>query len=273
MSLLNVCFMIGLATGPLVGGLLNDGFGSLTPSFYLASCLFGGTALVALLFARKDSRKHRLEQGEALEEHGIKDLWVCARSIPLVLSLAVLVFFGAGILAPVIKLLAVQLYGLSETQFGLLLLPAAAAMAILGIPLGKWAERIGSTPAVRLGLILSAVGMWFVAGGAWAEFARGLLVLGLAAGLVGIGFLVAIPSWQAAVSHIDLKKSGSYLGAVMTAQGLGAILGASVGGALFDLDKYLPIIACATVLSISAAVSPLAMPKPKAESSQEPPAL
>ncbi len=270
MSLLNVCFMIGLATGPLVGGFMNDALGSLTPSFYLASGLFGGTALVALLFARKDSRKHRLEQGEDLEEHGIKDLWKCARSIPAVLSLAVLVFFGAGILAPVIKLLAVQLYGLSETQFGLLLLPAAAGMAILGIPLGKWAERIGSTRAVKIGLILAACGMWSVAGGAWAEFARGLLVLAIAAGLVGIGFLVAVPSWQAAVSHIDPKKSGSYLGAVMTAQGLGAILGASVGGALFDLDKYLPIIACAAVLSISAAVSPFAMPKPKAGSSQEP---
>lgn len=273
MSLLNVCFMIGLATGPLVGGLLNDAMKSLTPSFYLASALFGGTAIVALLFAKRDSRKHRLEQGEDLEEHGIRDLWQCARSIPAVLSLAVLVFFGAGILAPVIKLLAVQLYGLSETQFGLLLLPAAAGMAILGIPLGKWAEKIGSTPSVKLGLTLSAIGMWLVASGAWAVFARGLSVLAIAAGLVGIGFLVAIPSWQAAVSHIDPKKSGSYLGAVMTAQGLGAILGASVGGALFDADRYLPIIACAAVLSISAVVAPLAMPRAKSENSPEPPVL
>jgi MFS family permease len=114
--------------------------------------------------------------------------------------------------------------------------------------------------------------MWLVAAGAWSELARGLFVLGVAAGLVGIGFLVAVPSWQAAVSHIDPRKSGSYLGAVMTAQGLGAILGASVGGALFDRDKYLPIVACAAVLTIGAVVSPLAMPKPKAESSPEPPA-
>ena len=261
MSLLNVCFMIGLACGPLVGGLLNDSLQSLTPSFYLASALFGGTALIAVLFAKKDSRKHRLEQGEHLEEHGIKDLWKCAKSIPMVLLLAVVVFFGAGILAPVIKLLASQLYGLSETQFGLLLLPAAAAMAILGIPLGKWAEKIGSARAVFVGLSLAAAGMWCVAAGAWFAFAKGLAVLGAAAALVGVGFLVAVPAWQAAVSHIDPRRSGSYLGAVMTAQGIGAILGAAIGGALFDMDTYLPITACAIVLSASAALSPLAVPK------------
>jgi DHA1 family multidrug resistance protein-like MFS transporter len=269
MSLLNVCFMIGLATGPLVGGLLNDSLGSLTPSFYLASGLFAGTALVAILFARKDSRKHRLERGEHVEEHGLGDLLVCAKRMPAVLTLAVVVFFGAGILAPVIKLLAGELYGLSETQFGLLLLPAAAAMAILGIPLGRWAEKIGSSKAVNLGLILAAVGMWCVAIGAWVFFARTLLVLGVSAALVGVGFLVAVPAWQAFVSHIDPKKSGSYLGAVMTAQGIGAILGAAIGGALYDFDKYLPIIACAAVISISVILSPIAVPR--SESSPEQP--
>lgn len=260
MSLLNVCFMIGLATGPLVGGFLNDRIGSFHPSFYLASTLFAGTALVAVLFAKKDSRSHRLAQGEELEEHGLKDLWKCARSIPTVLALAVVVFFGAGIIAPVIKLMASRLYGLTETEFGLLLLPAALAMAVLGIPLGRWAEKIGSSKAVRLGLLFSAVGMWCVATGAWFEIARGLAVLGVAGALVGVGFLVAVPAWQAFVSHINPKKSGSYLGAVMTAQGLGAILGVSVGGALYDVDTYLPVIACAVVLSISAVISPIAIP-------------
>jgi DHA1 family multidrug resistance protein-like MFS transporter len=260
MSLLNVCFMIGLATGPLVGGFLNDRLGSLHPSFYLASALFAGTALVAVLFAKRDSRKHRLAQGEELEEHGLRDLWECARSIPAVLGLAVVVFFGAGILAPVIKLMASRIYGLSETEFGLLLLPAALAMAVLGIPLGRWAEKIGSSKAVRLGLVFSAVGMWFVATGAWLEAARGLAVLGFAGALVGVGFLVAVPAWQAFVSHIDPKKAGSYLGAVMTAQGIGAIIGVSAGGALYDIDTYLPVIACAAVLSISAVIAPLAVP-------------
>ena len=273
MSLLNVCFMIGLATGPLVGGLLNDSLQSLTPSFYLASGLFAGTGLVAVLFAKRDSRKHRLAQGDHVEEHSLKDLWECAKSIPMVLLLAVIVFFGAGILAPLMKILASQLYGLSETQFGLVLLPAAAAMAILGIPLGRWAERIGSSRAVKFGLICSAIGMWCVAIGAWFPFARGLAVLGLAASLVGVGFLVAVPAWQAAVSHIDPKKAGSYLGAVMTAQGIGAIIGASAGGALYDADRffggYLPIIACAVVLSVSAVLSPLAVPYLKSGSSQE----
>jgi DHA1 family multidrug resistance protein-like MFS transporter len=260
MSLLNVCFMIGLATGPLVGGLLNDRLGSLTPSFYLASALFAGTALVAVLFTKRDSRKHRLAQGEELEEHGLRDLWACAKSIPAVLILAIAVFFGAGILAPVIKLMASRIYGLSETEFGLLLLPAALAMAFLGVPLGRWAEKIGSSRAVQLGLAISAIGMWFVATGAWLDFARGLGVLGLAGALVGVGFLVAIPAWQAFVSHINPKKSGSFLGAVMTAQGIGAIIGVPIGGALYDADTYLPVIACAAVLSICAAVSPLAVP-------------
>ncbi|MBA3725680.1 MAG: MFS transporter [Armatimonadetes bacterium] len=262
MSLLNVCFMLGLALGPLVGGVVNDLFGSRVPSFVLASALFLATGLAAFRFAAKDSRKDRIAEGRGLDEHRLQDLIQCARKIPLVLALAFVVFLAVGLLLGVIKPLASELYSLSETQFGLILLPAAVSMAILGVPISKWGERLGGRRAVQLGLLLCATGIWLVAIGAWFDFARNLAFVAFSGALVGVGFLMAIPSWQAAIGHIDPRRAGSYLGAVMTAQGVGAIVGVPIGGLLFDIGHFWPIIGCASTLSACVLLAAIAIPKP-----------
>lgn len=265
MSLLNVCFMLGLALGPLVGGAVNDANNSRAPSFWLASGLFAATLVAAAAFMPRDSRKHRIAAGADVEEHRLSDLLACAKRMPLTLTLAFVVFLGVGLLLGVIKPLAASLYGLSETEFGLILLPAAIAMAVLGLPLSRLADRAGPKRAVRFGLVLCAAGIWLAGIGAWIPWARSLAVVGIAGALVGVGFLVAIPSWQAAIGKIDPKRAGSYLGAVMTAQGVGAIVGVPLGGVLFDIDQFLPIVACAATLSICVVLSTVSVPEPTVE--------
>jgi hypothetical protein len=52
----------------------------------------------------------------------------------------------------------------------------------------------------------------------------------------------------------------------MTMQGIGAIVGTWLGGALYDVGIFLPVIACAAAVSLGALLSPIAVPEDEAES-------
>jgi MFS family permease len=79
---------------------------------------------------------------------------------------------------------------------------------------------------------------------------------------VGFGFLLAIPAWYSSVCEIDPTRRAASLGAVMTAQGLGAIVGATIGSYVYEslqpvgeflqvgkqFGMYSPFVGCAFCL-------------------------
>jgi MFS family permease len=171
------------------------------------------------------------------------------RTVPLILLTAFVIFLGVGLPMAIVKLFAQRVFSLNEEQFGFLVLPAALAMGFLSWPMGAWGERIGRDKAVKAGLAMCAFGVWLIALGEWLPSFRTLIVIAGAAVIVGIGFLLALPAWYATVSAINPKRSGTYLGAVMTVQGLGAIVGLLIGSERYDVDPYLPFILCAIAVS------------------------
>jgi MFS family permease len=263
LAMLNGCFMVGVALGLPLGGIVNVRTGSLDASFYLASCLFVIAATTAYYFVRRQRRRDGKEDCRH-DGHAIQDLIVCFKTIPMILITALVLFIGVGLPMAIVKLFAQNTYKLNEEQFGLLVLPAALAMAFLSWPMGAWGERMGRDKAVRIGLTLCAIGIWFVAFGDWFEIFRSPLVVGGASLLVGVGFLLALPAWYATVSAINPQKSGSYLGAVMSVQGFGAIIGLLIGGKLFDIDNFLPFIFCAVAVTTGLILSMFTITAPKA---------
>lgn len=259
MGLLNLCFMMGLALGAPVGGALNGITGNFHSAFVLASGVFLTATLYALFFAPGKSAKE-VSSSHDSEMH-LKDLVVCLKKVPGVLILGFFAFLAVGFPAAIVQLFALNQYGLSQTQFGLVVLVAATIMAVFSVPLGKAGERIGRTRAVRLGLFLCMIGAWIIGAGFWYESMRTVILLAAGAALIGLGFLLAIPSWYANVSHIDEKRSGSYLAAVMTAQGIGAIIGAGAGSKFYEIEPHLPFIACAIALTVAVLLSLLNLDK------------
>ncbi|MFN8139017.1 MAG: MFS transporter [Fimbriimonadales bacterium] len=259
LSLLNVCFMVGLALGLPFGGALNSFTHSLNSSFYLASVLFSLTALTAAL----SSSKHLPVGKPDHEEHGepgLRDILDCVQQIPQILALAFITFFGVGLPMVIIKLFAQREYGLNEAEFGALALPAALIMAGCSVPLGKLGERIGRARAVRIGLFLCSVGVCAVALGGYLAIFKTLIIMAIGGIAVGVGFLLALPAWYANVSAINPARAGSYLGAVMTIQGVGAILGLVLGSYLFSFNSYYPFIGCAAAVSVGWLLSLVALP-------------
>lgn len=258
MSLLNLCYMMGIALALPIGGIAND----------LAGVKWAGLVLAAVLFISVTIGAWKLVSGEhhsqtCDEPHGefkIGEFIESCKQIPTYLLIATVTFAGIGFPMAIFKLFPIQQFGMSETQIGFLIFPGAIAMGIASVPMSKFGEKIGRARAVHLGMGLCSVGLALIAAGAFVPILRNPWLLAIGGLPVGIGFLLAIPAWMASVSDIDPKKRGANLGAVMTAQGLGAIIGAPIGSWMYDklqhvgfgasFGRYSPFVGCCVCVTL-----------------------
>jgi DHA1 family multidrug resistance protein-like MFS transporter len=253
MSYLNACYMLGIAFAYPLGGIANDLSGKRYAGIILAAILF--------LFAALASQRVTHSTPPMKDEHasGFQDFIDSLKQIPEYLILAVVTFMGIGFPLAIFKLFPVDQFNMSESAIGFLILPCALAMAFLSGVMARLGEKLGKVRAVHLGLFLCSIGVSIIALGAFLPFMRHVWVLGIAGLPVGIGFLLTIPAWMASVSDINPEKRATNIGAVMTAQGVGAMIGAPIGAAMYEkfqplgvqlhlgesFGRYSPFVGCA----------------------------
>lgn len=275
MSLFNVTYLVGIAVGPFTGGIANDltrfflrhahlrphladRLGS-TASFYVVSLLFLMTAAVAR-FGLPNIRPHHEHHHTELEAgFSLHALLISLKQIPETLLMAFVTFFGIGMLIPIFKLFALAEYNVTETQFGLMLLVPALFIAAASVKLGTIGDKIGKARAVRIGIGICAFSMLAL------TLIHSTIALMIGGSLIGVGFVIAFPAWMALISGAcDARQRGAVMGAIGTAQGLGAVLGAPLGGLLYDHadmripfihtlhpSHYVPFIGCTLMLMIA----------------------
>ena len=120
---------------------------------------------------------------------------------------------------------------LSAVENGLWLLPSGISI-IAGTQIGaRLTHRIGTTPVVRVGLVLEAIGLLTIA----LAVSPDLTFFGLLPGLVLFGVGIGFASSQltnVVLSDIPNERSGAASGANTTVRQLGAALGIAVIGAI-----------------------------------------
>jgi MFS family permease len=107
-------------------------------------------------------------------------------------------------------------------------------IAAFAVPLGHLSDKVGSELAIKFGFCVGAIGMWVLV---LLYSSPKYMDLGLIVGalLLGIGFIVAFPAWMAHLTSIgSISNRGTIVGAVSTAQGVGAVIGTGLGGWLYD---------------------------------------
>lgn len=261
MSLLNSCYLIGIAVALPIGGIVNSIFGSHLASFsgaHSASLFFSAFLFLAVAIAgfrtlpgRQDiQNRHAAALDDAAD---IRTLGTAVQAIPGYLLIGFVTFCGIGFTLAIIQFFAIDQLKMTQRDFGFLALPGALAMAGLSVPMAKYGEKIGRVRAVRLGLALTAAGLVCISLGAVIPWMRSTFVFAVAGIPIGIGFLITIPAWYASVSEIDPKRRAVNIGAVMTAQGLGAMVGTPIGGWCYrslqvvspEFGRYSPFMGCA----------------------------
>ncbi len=272
MSLFNLAYLLGIALGPALGGNLNEWtrhdlhlslVASKGASFYLASVLFAITALVALVFVPNtrgvahDPAEHLPGTEGGFSFHDFKQM---LGRMPTTLLMTFVTFLGVGLIMAYAKIYAMDRQGpfhMREDTFGNILIFPALVIAAVSVPLGTLGDKIGKARAVKLGIGLCAGAYWLLVlhPTLWT-----LIVLG---SLIGLGFVIAFPAWMALISALcDSKQRGAAIGAVGTAQGIGAILGVAISSILYKRPAIhlglvtlpphcLPFLACGVMLTLS----------------------
>ena len=257
MSLLNACYFVGVAFALPIGGAVEDIFKP-AASLILAAALFAMVAIAVWRMMPQDVKHPHSEEHPVEGEFNLMQFVSTAKQIPQYLALSIVTFIGIGFPMAIIKLFALDQFGMTSSQFGVfVVLPGAGAMVVLSVPMAKYGERLGRARAVHYGMGMCAVGIGFIALGAFIPFLRAPWALAIGGIPVGIGFLLAIPAWMASVSDLHPRRRAANLGAVMTAQGLGAIIGVPIGGlayqrlAMFgpDFARYSPFVGCAICIT------------------------
>ena len=267
MSLLNITYLVGIAFGPFVGGLANDTFSHgldvrdparYVPSFFVAAACFATAAVLAYFVAPRRAEHHypyiedhheeALGEGGAAAAHtptfSLDAVRKALRTVPMLMLLGFITFFGIGLIAPYGKLFAMKRYGISESEFGTLLLYPALLLAALAVPLGRFTDIWGKSRSIQGGMGLCALALWLI-----LLIKSKWVVVGLGS-LLGIGFVLAFPAYMAYIADLSgPRERGGMIGAVRMAQGIGALLGAALSAPLYNLDaEHLILFSVAAAL-------------------------
>jgi EmrB/QacA subfamily drug resistance transporter len=183
--------------------------------------------------------------------------------VPAFTGTALVAFAQSVALYPLLLFLAIYLQdglGFTATETGLRLLPLTLVLVVVAPISGRLTNRWPLRIPLGLGLVLIGVGLLLMrsisADSGWTELLPGLLVGGLAIGIIS-------PSLAAAmVSVLPVERSGLSSGINNTFRQLGIAIGIAGLGAVFDhrvnhaLDPRLGIVdGLRAVLAIAAVVA------------------
>ncbi len=263
MATLNMCFLIGIATGPALGLFVAGFAGDFRAGFYLASGLLLLAAVIAALtFPRDhhgtDSNGAFIGYHATVPPAPIQAVVGTVRRSPLLFSLYLIAFvqmFGVGLLVPIAAIYAKRVLGLSEHAIGVLFLSMVIAVALASIPAGRLADRVGKAHLIAPGMVLGTLGMWVI------PFSGQLTTLIVGAVLLGVSYALWAPAWLALVSELAPPgRLGLALGASETVQGLGLVMGPLLGGVLWDaLGPKAPFVASASILTVGTIIAVAAL--------------
>jgi MFS family permease len=255
MSVVNTVYVAAIGAAVAMGAFVSHATGSDKAPFYVATGLLLCTALTAQLGL---PRTRRLAE----DDPPVGPDWSVAlgspalRScpFPLVLLMSLLMTLGVLTLASFLVLYLYQDLHLSRLQTGLLLVCLGAPVLLFGIPLGHAADRWGKTRAVRISLVVSAALMWAI------PSCRSTALFGGVAAVLVLSHVLGTPAWLALVSELaPARRRGGVMGAVATAEGLGAVLGPLVGGWLWDINHSHIFYGAAAFLTLAAVIALLTL--------------
>lgn len=217
----------GVASGPALGGLIWD-LGGPVPT-YVASSLFGGTAIVGAVFVASSMRSQiRLTRlpgmvAEVARQRAILGTWLAALAIGLPWGAVAGLFplFGTGI-------------GLAVGTVGLLLAAQSLANGASRVPLGRLIDR---RPIPPVAAALGAAGYGAVI--ALLGFQGGVpgVLLVLITGVVMLAFtLMMVQVTISEVARPELRATG--LGGYGTSLSAGLGIGPFIAGGVADAGGF-----------------------------------
>ncbi|MFF5447376.1 MDR family MFS transporter [Streptomyces sp. NPDC012888] len=247
-AVLRLAINVGMAVGPLVGGLLS---GMSYTYVFIGDALFSFAFGALALFTLPAGRPPRAEPVPADAAAGGKPKGgyrVVLTDRPYVLFLlsmtaATFVYGQSTVTLP----LHVKDAGFDNHVYGLLLGLNALLCVLIELPLTKHTERRNPRRVIAAGLALLGLGMALTGAGSAIWFLALTVVVWTVAETVYTPIANAYPA-EFSPAHLR----GRYQGAEGIAHTLGGALGPAVGGLLYGISAPLHWVVCAAVAGLGA---------------------
>jgi DHA1 family multidrug resistance protein-like MFS transporter len=243
MAKFQVSFFLGLGSGPLLGGVLNDTFG-FSSAFYAMAGLSTLSFLVIVIFLPETEGRSSSEKKRA----NLRDVFG-QPAVPAVIAFTALNSISRGVILVFMPLFAP---GISVTpgRVGLILTVSIFLMAIFQVPLGKMADRGNASKMILAGSMISAGSLVLI------PKSGSFLDLFLVASANGLGSALMMPALMALTVKIGKRVGmGTAMGAYNTAMSLGMISAPLLGGAAMDAFSINAVFLLAGTIGVCAAIA------------------
>ena len=233
MAIIAVLLSASRSLGALPSGFIADTWGYRFVFFSACSvALIGG---IVLIIGLKETRWVALKPvtmpSSGPKTHFFKRALSICRPLAPQCLVAALFFLGFEIVGTFLPLLATQVVGgISATEVGLLFAIAGFVSMLLGIPLGKLADRVGKKKIIILGLLISSVSL---AGMAFASSYLWLIILTVSQSL---GMAMFSPASMGLLSDsVPSRRQSTAMGAYGgLCEDPGIIVGSAFGGLIWS---------------------------------------
>jgi MFS family permease len=252
MSVINTVYVAAMGVAIALGGFAAYLFHSDRAPFYLASVLLLAASAAGHFGLRGRPRRPEEDEQVASDPTGPPPAPATVPTVAfaLVLLLSFLMMSGVLVLPSFLVLYLQKDLNLTDLGMSGLLIGLGIPVLLLGLPLGHAADRAGPSVAVRLAISLAAVAMWAM------PFCNTVPTFGVVAVIITLACMFGMPAWLALVSGLaPAKWRGGVMGAVATAEGVGAVIGPLIGGYLWDISHRAIFFGAAALVTLAAVVA------------------
>jgi MFS family permease len=255
---------------PYIGGVITDALGVYGGVRVAIACTVVVAWINVLIRWRfledKYTTEHTSSRLDALKE---------VRSIPkpiwTLVAVAAFASIGLRVASQFLAVYAVQVVGLTNTQWGLIMTSVGVVSTALTIPSSIWSDRVGRKPGIMVSLGLTPLMyLGFPMSGGLLQLAASRVVGAISEGFGGaVTSLEGGSAWLALVADIvPSRQRGKVMGLIATIAGALSFPGSWIGGVLWDTVSpqapfYLAAASSATAFLIFTAF--LKEPKQKAD--------
>jgi len=255
-----------MVVGPGLGGLLAGAFTIAVPFFVCGALALVSTLLVAFTVRETVATANspdisqtgldsspKTDSGTLVSRNlieGIRQLTPHPRSFFGLCVARFIIPFSNSLIQPVLSVYANEKLGISEVGVGILFTVMAMMTLFTTLPMGTVSDEVGRKPTLILGKIFDATSSLLViySGSFWPLF--------FVMSLRGFGRAASNPSITAMFSDlVSASKRGRGMGLFNSFQNVGLVVGATVGGFLYEFSSSeTPFVACAIVSLIGVAI-------------------
>ncbi|MFH2110040.1 MAG: MFS transporter [Candidatus Bathyarchaeota archaeon] len=221
---------------PYIGGVVTDTLGVYGGVRVAIACTVAVAWINVLIRWRfledKYTSEHTSSRLDALKE---------VRSVPkpiwTLIAVAAFASIGLRVASQFLAVYAVQVVGLTRTQWGLIMTTVGVVSTALTVPSSMWSDRVGRKPGIMISLGLTPLMyLGFPMSSSLIQLAASRIVGAVSEGFGGaVTGLEGGSAWLALVADIvPANQRGKVMGLIATIAGALSFPGAWIGGVLWD---------------------------------------